>query len=293
MFRISIAVMLAAAFAIVMPPGAKADTITINQFFSAAPNAYGSLSWSGYEANALDSLQTTPGNPVGDPAQPTYYSVLGGTFDACNIMVTSFPSWNCSASPSGNFANELGERLHVGVVITDSGGTFDLQEVTFDLTSDDAAGNFVDAGDCPSGNGGSLCYVGDLSGVDFSSGSRIGLNSSGQVICDITHACDDTTQISTLIYVGIGNAEWPGGPGDLLTGQTAIDATTSYINENISSISNEYCVTSDSNGDSSCNTAIIRNANFVPEPSTLLLLGTSLCFLPLLLRRNGSGGSTT
>jgi hypothetical protein len=269
---------------------ANAGVITIDQFFSAAPNAFGSSSWSSYVSNAMTSLRgATPGSPVGTPGTPDYYASLGGSFSACNIMVTSFNSWGCSASPSGAFANEFGERLHAGVVISDQGGTFDLANVSFVMKSSDVIGNFTDPGTCPTGNGGSLCWESNLAGTDFSAGTRIGLDSMGNVICDSTHSCTDTTPLSELIYVGDGNAEWPGGPGDLLTGQPAIDEWTNYIDKNIEDITNQYCV-QDSSGSNSCNTAEIRNADFVPEPGSVAIFVTALFGLSfvLVLQRRGN-----
>lgn len=285
---------LAALAAIAAAPGAaSAGQITITQFASSAPNAFGSPSWAGYVANAMDSLQHTPGSAEGTAGTPTYYSTLGGTFTAGDAMATSFHSWRGQANPSTPFEGEYGNRIHFGVAITDTGSTFNLADVSFTFHSSDVAGNFIDGFTCPSGAGGSLCWENNLAGTSFSS-YRIGINfgtdgvlgGGNDTIYDTSSSGDDHTPINALFYVGDGNAEWPGGPGDPLTGQAALDAMTSYIDSNIASISNEYCV------QRTCTTSTLRNVDFVPEPGTIALLGSGLLCLVAFRRRRISPFST-
>jgi hypothetical protein len=273
---------IAAAAAVVgciSAPGlAAAGTITIQQYFSAAPNAFGSPSFDAWQANAINSLRNGLGN-IGDPTtDPTAYVQLNGTYNPGDAMVTSFPAWQGTADPTGAFASELGNRIHAGVVIV-SETPFDLQSVSFKFNSTDNA----------------LLYEGDLSGTSFGA-RRVGISYGGDgalgggddVVYDLGNPGTDSTLINELYYVGVGNAYWPGGadpsPSNPLLGrQGALDDTAQYIRDNLIGISNQYCVTDDA-GQSSCNTASLRLAP-VPEPATALTLAGSLLFLGLRRRR--------
>lgn len=245
--RFSVGMAALGLMALALP--AKAD-IQITQYPSAAPNVFGSPSWTGYQTNALNSLQSGSGN-IGDGSSPTDYLQLSGGYLPGMIEVTNYSSWLGTANPGGAFASELGNRLHFGAIITDTSGTFDLRDVSFNLSSSDSA---------IAGPGGSLAFSGDLAGANFSSGSRIGVKLDGS-ICDATHgSCNDTTQLKQLFYVGVGNAfdaSLPSG-SSVADEQAALDSTTSYIITHGLSVSNQYCV------QGTCNSVTL---DAIPEPA--------------------------
>jgi hypothetical protein len=124
-------------------PRAAADPI-ITVYPSVAPNKFGSPSWPGYVANAVNTAGTggiqSGGTPVGDPALPTYYSTTT-TSKTSDMIATDFPSWRGFANPGSvfgpAFANEVGNRLTFGVHILGGGSTFTVNQVNFDIESTD------------------------------------------------------------------------------------------------------------------------------------------------------------
>jgi hypothetical protein len=217
----------------VMAGSATAGTIAITVRASSAPNAFGSPSWSAYAANAMSSLQSGGGN-VGDRnVDPTAYEILGPSFEPGDAMVTSFNSWRGLAGPTGAFAGELGNRLHFGMAaIGDGSEQFTLRDVTFAITSSDGVLNYFD----------------DLSGTTLNGTTRIGVNYGADRVLgggdDLLYMSgeSDTTVLDALFYVGAGNAYWPGGLGDPLTGQAALDATALHIEANHVSVTGSYAI---------------------------------------------------
>lgn len=255
---------LAALLLAFSPSGAKAGLV-VKQFWSPAPNAYGSPSWGGYVANAQTGIQGGGVN-VGDRnTDPTGYEILS-TFTPGDMMVTSFTSWRGVAGPLAPFAGEYGNRLHVGAsIISDT--AFTLADVTFDYQSSD----------------GSLNYSGDLAGTNFGTGSRVGvwygangvLGGGDDVIYNTSNIGNDSVLINELYYVGVGNAFWPGGdltPPSSGT-QADIDATAAYILANVSYVTNKYCVR-----DRSCDTSTLYRSD-VPEPPSASTFGLGLAGL--------------
>ena len=220
-----------------------APPVTITVFPSLAPNAYGSPSWAGYMANAQTGLQNGL-STVGDRnTDPTGYQVVS-SIAANQPLVTSYPSWDGVANPTGAFSSEEGNRLHFGVVI-ESSTAFSLNEITFSLNSNDSGNTFN--------------YDDNLAGTDFSNGKRVGIYYGADgakggvgVNADVTYNASnpgsDATPINELYYVGAGNAWWPGGgdpdPSNPLLGrQGAIDASAAWVSAHVTDISATYTLT--------------------------------------------------
>jgi hypothetical protein len=125
------------------PPRAAADPL-ITVFPSVAPNKFGSPSWPGYVNNAVNISGTggiqNGGAATGNPASPTFYSATN-SISTPDLIVTNFPSWRGFANPGSvfgpAFANEFGNRLTFGLYINGNGSTFTINQVDFDIQSND------------------------------------------------------------------------------------------------------------------------------------------------------------
>ena len=241
--------------------------VTVTVYPSLAPNIYGSPSWSGYLQNAMTALETGASS-IGDPAtDPTaYYQVTQITPN--QNVVADFPLWLGNANPTGAFANELGNRLHFGVVIT--GGLFSLSELSFEMSSSDPNDLFE--------------FADDFATDDYSL-TRIGyINNVGFVTSG-----PGTQLVNALYYVGVGNAPdvYSSDPGttnqdkvdNLLAGAPLYDCngTPCGIPLPPYEITTTYTLT-DSQGDvigeGSGTVDVIPSA--VPDPGSIVLLGTMI-----------------
>lgn len=264
----------AIAAAALLSAGPASAGLTIEQYFSSAPNAYGSPSWSGYLVNALNSLENGLGD-IGDrTTDPTAYQQLNGYYAPGDAMVTSYNSWMGVANPGAPFGSEYGNRIHAGLHIYGDGQTqFRLNDLTFNMGSTDGAN--------------SLAWAGNFIGFDFNTFTRYGIdwgadNTKGGGDDSIASGPLSGLQwVDELVYVGVGNAFWPEVPADGPTGQGALDNVAAYIAGNNVAIYNTYCI-KDQSGAQYCDTAAIR---LVPEPSTLLLLSGAFFGLGAIRRR--------
>lgn len=209
-----------------MAGSAFAGTITVTVTPSSAPNAYGSSSWSGYAANALSSLQGGGGNVGTRATDPTAYEMLGSSYEAGDVMVSSFNSWRGVPSPSSPFASEYGNRLHFGLAaVGDGSETFTLADVSFSITSTDSA----------------LDYAGNLAGLTLNGTTRVGLYFGADRALgggdDVwyTSGESDSTVLDALFYVGVGNGYWPSDAADMAD-------TASYIHANGIGITGSYSI---------------------------------------------------
>ena len=234
--------------------------ITVDVMPSSAPNGYGAPSWNGYAANALSSLENNLGN-VGDRAiDPTAYEIAGPIVEPGDFMVTSFNSWRGEVNPTGAFANEYGNRMHFGLHAYGDGSTqFALNDLTFQLHSSDP--------------GDALVFIGDFIGYNYNGTTRFGVDWGGDRAKgggdDVIYASGNgTTLVDEIVYVGVGNALWPGGgdptPASPIGGaQAAIDDTVAYINAGGPfAISCTYEI----NGYTG-----FASVSTIPEPSTLII----------------------
>lgn len=209
-----------------MASSAFAGTITVTVTPSSAPNAYGSSSWSAYAANALSSLEAGGGNVGTRATDPTAYEMLGTSYEAGDVMVTSFNSWRGVSSPGAPFASEYGNRLHFGLAAVGDGSvTFTLADVSFSITSTDSA----------------LDYAGNLAGLTLNGTTRVGLYFGADRALgggdDVwyTSGESDSTVLDALFYVGVGNGYWPSDAADMAD-------TANYIYGNGIAITGGYSI---------------------------------------------------
>lgn len=254
--------------------GAAAGGIALTIVPSSAPNQ-GLASWTGYLANAMNSLANGLGS-IGDRStDPCAYEVAGEWIEPGDILVTSFHSWRGLADPNGAFANQHGNRLHFGLHAVGDGTTqFCLEDLTFDVHSSDPNDT--------------LAWSGDFIGFSYNGTTRYGVNwgadrAKGGGDDTIYNSGNGTTLVDELVYVGVGNSWWPGGdaadPVNPPEGrQQSIDDAVAWITENYPI--QVTCTYALSVYDADYNWTYVT-----PEPASLSLLG--LGGLALLRRRRG------
>ncbi len=189
----------------VRPMGGTRAGITIAVHASSAPNAYGSPSWAGYVANALYALENDLSSQGDRSTDPTGYERAPAEVPGSEIAVTSFRSWRGEVEPAAPFDNEHGNRMHFGLHAYGDGSTqFTLEDLTFEIASSDPWN--------------SLSFVGDFIGYGYSS-TRYGIDWGPNRVKgggdDVVYTSGNgTTLVDEIVYVGVGNAWWPGGDDD-------------------------------------------------------------------------------
>jgi hypothetical protein len=250
--------------------GWAAAGVTLDVYPSSAPNASsGSPSWSPYVANVLNSLANGSGNLGDRNTDPTAYEIAGAVISPGDIAVTSFHSWRGLVNPPAPFANEYGNRLHFGLHAYGDGTTqFALNDLTFEMHSSDPTD--------------SLGFTGDFIGYSYNGSTRYGINWGPDRVKgggdDIVYTSGNgATLVDELVYVGVGNAWWPGGgdpdPANPIGGaQAAMNDLYNWIlTDGPITVTTTYTL-GDFAGSASVDVAI------VPSPGALLLgaLGVGL-----------------
>lgn len=240
------------------------DAVTIDVTASSAPNAYGSPSWIGYVSNALYALENGLSTYGDRSTDPTGYEAALSQVDPWEIAVTSFNSWRGDVNPSGAFADELGNRMHFGLHAYGDGLTqFTLEDLTFEVHGSDP--------------GDTLVFTGDFIGYNYSS-TRYGIywgadRVKGGGDDTVYNSGNGKTLVDELVYVGVGNAWWPGGddptPANPSGGaQAAMDEYYAWVaGEAPINVTGTYRIL----GSTGTDTVAV-----VPEPTTMLLLGSGL-----------------
>ena len=248
------------------PVAASAATITVTP--TVAPNVFGSPSWNAWVANATGALHDGD-SARGNPSLPTYYHAQSNV-SVGEAVVTGFPSWHGQVDPGtvfgSAFSNELGNRLHFGLVIDGDGSQFSISQLSFNAVSDDAL-NILGFG-FAGGYGYSDSYVGLLKGADGV------LFTSDDVL--VTGG-PDTTLVDGLVGRGSGNAVDAYCPGCSLADQQAqINAAEGYFSHT-THFTGTYSL-----GDSSGSGTFTIS---VPEPSTWALMLAGFGLVGIAARR--------
>lgn len=228
--------------------------VTLDVVASSAPN-YGTTTWNAHLAYALPAIEngwSVNGDRSIDPAG---YEAAPAVVDPWEIAVTSFVSWRGDVNPTGAFANEHGNRMHFGLhAFGDGTSQFTLEDLTFDMHSSDPTD--------------SLIWQGDFIGYSYNGTTRYGIDwgpdrvkGSGDDIVYLTG--NGTTLVDELVYIGVGNAWWPGG-GPVPDPQAEMDDYYDWIvSEQPIEVTCSYSLGTFSGSDM---------VTVVPEPATLSLL---------------------
>jgi hypothetical protein len=270
---------LVALMLLSVPMVASADTVIVVSP-AIAPNAFGSPSYAGWEANAVSALQA--GVPAfGSPTSPTYYSQTATT-TAGGIIVTNFPSWMGQADPGSVFgaayANELGNRAHFSFHIGQTGPltAFSISQLSFNLTSSDPALDFGFATGSYNYNSG---YVGLNYGVDGIKGTGDDFFVTGGANTQLVHE---------LFGRGSGNAFEALCTGcTLAQQQAALADVAAYINGQggITMVGTYNLV----GGPTGSGTLQVTST---PEPASMILLGSGILGLSGAIRKRRKAQKT-
>ena len=149
---------------------AQATSITVTPWL--APNAFGSPSFAGAEANAVQGMYHG-GVATGTPGTPTYFQPQLNVTSA-QVIVTGFPSWLGQVNPGTvygpAFANELGNRMTFALgIVASVGQQISIANLSFSATSTDPFNALAFA--FPNGYNYGTGYMGVLKGADSTLGT--------------------------------------------------------------------------------------------------------------------------
>jgi hypothetical protein len=257
----------AVILAVACEAGAAQAGVQITVTPTLAPNAYGSPSWTTWQANAINALYTGQSS-MGAAGTPTFYQAQSNV-TAQQGIVTTFPSWMGKADPGAAygaaFAAESGNRYTFGVTVIGTDGTqFSISELGFDAVSNDAA-DILGFGYAPGPVTG-FDYGTSYEGVLYGADGKLG----GSDDTFITSGAD-TQLVDAIIGRGAGNSLPANCPGCTNAQQQQAIADTAN-HPDLTQFTGTYYLDS-ARGVSGSGTFNI--AAGVPEPSAwaMLLMG--------------------
>jgi len=220
---------------------ANAVTITVDTWL--APNAFGSPSFSGAEANAVQGMMN---GGVATGSGPTAFTPQSNVTSAQGV-VTNFNSWMGVAGPTGAYSAELGNRMTFAVsAISDPANMFSISQMSFNATSTDPSNALAFSNAAGVYNYGSG-YVGVLYGANgvlgggddtfITSGPNTQLvdaifgRGSGNSFAALCSACTVSEQQAAIDAV----AAYPGSPFQF-TGTYTIGADSGSGTFNIAAV---------------------------------------------------------
>jgi len=254
---------LSAALLLGFVSSANAATIDVTPWV--APNVFGSPSYAAAEANAIYALYHNL-NSYG-AAGPTQFNAQSNVTSA-EVIVTGFNSWRGVAAPGAPFQNELGNRMHFGLLINGDGTQFSISQLSFAATSTDPF-NALAFSRAPGAYQYGAGFQGILKGQD-------GVLFTGDDIFVTSGA--NTQLVDGLVGRGSGNSFAAYCPGCTVAQQQAeIDAAAAYPGSAFTFTGAYFLVDSTGSGTFA--------VSAVPEPSTWVMMIMGFAGLGFLAHR--------
>ncbi len=228
------------------------STLTIDIVASIGPSPT-SPNLRAYENNAETALQnglTTEG-AIG---MPSYYSQVSGTINPLGFITTTYNSWLGTVNPGGTYSAETGNAVYFGLAVTDSGGTFDINDISFFLTGDGT----IDLGTAGEG-------------AQFDS-NTVGFNGVTEYNSTFgSAAVDDSTALTSFYYSGLSS--------------NTIATVPSQVAGIIASLESTGDVASYTVQGNTTQITFNVGSSSTPEPGTCAVLGLGLAAMAGLRRR--------
>jgi hypothetical protein len=248
-----------------------------------APNAFGSPSYAGAQANAISGMLAGGATTGSGPQQ---FAPQVGPVDAAEAIVTGFASWRGQVNPGVNvgaaYAAELGNRMTFALLITGGGERFSISQLGFSATSSDA-GNLLGFSFATGSYNYSAGYVGIQYGLDGALGGGDDIYVTGG---------PNTELVDALVGRGSGNsfaAYCPPAPAvcDEAAQIASIAAAASAFGPGSTTFTGTYTLAAGNGPVTGAGSfeIVTAAAQAVPEPSSILLAGLSLAALGFTRRR--------